>query len=97
VIRKKRDMEKRSYSFKILFFSYTLFALPFFLTYGILAASHLASINFNNKDSNGWQALVICLFFYTPFFGLLFAGLNWVILTLGLKVYAFLERKFKRK
>lgn len=85
------------HSFRVYFFSYTiLVAVPIFLPVAILSFYHVSNMTFNGEPVYRWKAVLMCLFF-APLCGLFLAGINWLVLKLGSRLYNFLGSRLKTK
>jgi len=90
-------MSKSTYSFKVFFFSYTiLVALPIMSLVAILNCLHQVPVYFNGQSVYGVEGVLICII-ATPLWGGFVAGINWVILTIGNKIFGRFQRKVDRK
>jgi hypothetical protein len=88
-------MENR-YSFKRLFWSYTFCAIPFSILAAFLALFNVMPVEFNGTPRYGIQGFIIPIL-YTPFFGLIFGGFNWLALSFGGMLYDAFLKAIKRK
>jgi hypothetical protein len=89
-------MEKGRFSFKILFFSYTLTFLVLSLLMGLLALLHISPVYFNEAPVYGMKGFIIPILF-TPLFSSFFSLLNWIILNFGYTLYNSILRVSKKK
>jgi hypothetical protein len=81
------------FRFKFLFFSYTIiFGLPFWAIGGILSLFHVVPLMVNDKPMYGVGAFFLCLLFGL-LFGFVFAGINYIILNLGRRLYGSFFRE----
>ena len=75
--------------FTFYFFTYTVVvAAPLFLIPAILGFFHVATAHFNGRPVYNWRGALMWAFF-TPLFGLYLAGVNWIVMKVGSKVYGF--------
>lgn len=76
-------------SFKFQFIAYVAVAVaPVIFLLDVLSFFHVSVWSFNGRHVYKWGAVILSLFFI-PFIAAYFAGLNWVIVTLGTKVLDF--------
>lgn len=76
-------------SFKFQFIAYvTVVVMPFIVFSDVLSFFHVSIWSFNGHHVYKWRAVILSLFFI-PFIGAYFAGLNWIVVTLGTKVLDF--------
>lgn len=84
-------------SFKFQFIAYvTVAVVPVIFLLDALSFFHVAVWSFNGHHVYKWRAVIWSLFFI-PFIGAYFAGLNWVVVTLGTKVLDFFWRRLSER
>ena len=88
-------MDRESYSFKKLFWSYTFCFIPLALFAGLLALFHLSPVYFNESPVYGFKGFIIPVLFI-PLFGLLFSTINWLVLNFGYYLYNIFLKVFKK-
>ena len=79
--------------FKILFWGYLGIYVPMSLLMGVLTLVGFLPININGEPTTGFTAMLIVLVFI-PFSVLILAGINWVMLTIGLWIYSTVRAFF---
>lgn len=65
-----------------MFWSYTFCVAPVFILCGILSFFNIKAMYFNDTPVYGIKALIISIL-STPFFGLIWAFFNWLMLRFG--------------
>ncbi|MBB2144004.1 hypothetical protein GM921_00775 [Pedobacter sp. LMG 31464] len=85
-------MNKDLFSFKKLFFAYLFAMIPFSLLGGILSLFNIVPVNFNGNPTYGFKGFIVAILF-TPFIALMFSGLNWLFLNLGVLIYRLFSKQ----
>ena len=85
-------MDTQFFSFKKLFFAYTLFSVPFALLAGILSLLNVIPVYFNATAYYGIKGLIITIIFI-PFVGIIFSITNWLALNFGVLLYRKISKK----
>jgi hypothetical protein len=89
-------MDKSFFSFKRLFWAYTISFTPFALIVGILSLLGIIPMYFNQIPYYGFIGLFIALLMI-PFFGIVFSITNYLALNFGVVIYRLLHQLLKSK
>lgn len=87
---------ENKYSFERLFWSYTFCFGPFAILASFFALFNVIPVEFNGSPRYGIQGFIIPIL-YSPFFGLIFSGINWLALSFGGMLYDAFLKTIKRK
>ena len=89
-------MDTKYFSFKKLFWAYTICSIPFALLAGILAMLNIIPIYFNEAPHYGFKGFIITIIFI-PFFGVIFGVTNWLALNFGILIYRSFSKRIKKQ
>lgn len=89
-------MEKRGFSFKKLFWSYTFCAIPFALIAGILALFKVSAVYFNDSPVYGLKGFLLTIILI-PFIGLILSVTNWLALSFGDMLHNLFLRFYRKQ
>lgn len=85
--------------FRIFLVGYFCVYLPFGILFSILSLIGKVPVNINSEHVYGISGSILMLL-YIPFFALIFASINWLMLLIGLWIYTkfkFVFENFKKK
>jgi len=84
----------QNFPFKKIFFATTFFIIPFSILESFLAFFNVVPVDFNNSPRTGIFGFIIPILFI-PFLGLMFSGLNWIVLNVGYWFYSLFFKSDK--
>jgi hypothetical protein len=77
----------QNFPFKKVFFATTFFIIPFSILASFLALFNVVPVEFNDSPRTGLFGFIIPILFI-PFLGIMFGGLNWIVLNVGYWFYS---------
>jgi len=87
-------MDTKYFSFKKMFWAYTICSIPFALLVGILTLLNIVPVYFNETPHYGFKGLIIIIVI-VPFIGMLFGVTNWLALNFGVLIYRGFSKRIK--
>ena len=86
----------QTFPFKKIFFSTIFFIVPFSILESFFALFNVVPVNFNDVPRTGWVGFIIPILFI-PFVGIMFSGLNWIVLNSGYWFYSLFFKPVEDK